>query len=472
MHLLCTFLPRHRNRLHSRRLNARGRSRPVYFCSNPRQRRKVDGAAPSPFFQKLNEWGRSRPIHFFQDLHELRKVDGAAPSPCVQFWKWVLRPRTMYFMTVTGVPLLDLAAQNGPLMDELRAAFERVAKSNAFILGGEVTGFEQDIAAFLGVKHAIGVSSGTDALLVALMALGIEPGDEVLTTPFSFFATAGCVARLNAKPVFVDIDPVSFNLKPDALEAAATARTKAVLPVHLFGQPCDMKGVMAFANARGLPVIEDAAQAIGAKTSLGPVGGVGQFGCFSFFPSKNLGAFGDGGLVTTNNDATAEKLRLLRGHGAKPKYFHAMVGGNFRIDALQAAILKVKLPHLAGWTETRRTNAARYDKLFAEAGLPEERLITPKQTGDDHIYNQYSIRTPFRDALVKHLSELKIGNEIYYPLCLHLQKCFADLGYNEGSMPNAERASKEVLALPIFPELGEDRLTHVANVVIDFIKKQ
>jgi dTDP-4-amino-4,6-dideoxygalactose transaminase/acetyltransferase-like isoleucine patch superfamily enzyme len=373
------------------------------------------------------------------------------------------------------IPLLDLAAQNHPLLPELRAAFERVVAHGGFILGKEVEAFEAAVAAELGVSHAVGVSSGTDALLVALMALGVGPGDEVVTTPFSFFATAGCIARLGARPVFVDIDRATYNLDVRLVGAAITPRTKAILPVHLFGQPCDVRPLQELACARGLPIVEDAAQAIGATTAHGPVGKLGAIGCFSFFPSKNLGAFGDGGLCTTEDPDLAERLRVLRAHGGKPKYHHATIGGNFRLDALQAAILSVKLPHLRTWAQGRAQNAARYTALFAEAkrrhGLDDATLGLPVAREPGHVWNQYVIRTARRDALRKHLTERRIGTEIYYPVPLHRQACFADLGYAEGSLPEAEGAAREVLALPIFPELGEDRLQAVVQAVVSFLTR-
>lgn len=370
----------------------------------------------------------------------------------------------------TDIPLLDLAAQNGPLLDEVRAAIDGVLTTNRFIMGPEVSGFEEEIARYLDVPHAIGVSSGTDALMVALMSLGIGPGDEVITTPFSFFATAGCVQRVGARAVFVDIDPVTFNLDASKIEAAVTERTKGILPVHLFGQPYDVAAVNEVADAKGLRIIEDAAQAIGARSASGSVGGLGAYGCFSFFPSKNLGAFGDGGLVTTTDADLADKARVMRLHGAQPKYFHALVGGNFRLDAIQAAILRVKLPHLDSWTEGRRKNAERYDQLFADADLSPEQLTTPKRVEQGHIYNQYVIRTGRRDELKAHLGEKGIASMIYYPRPLHLQECFADLGYTKGDMPAAERACGEVLALPIFPELGEERLRRVVETIVGFLR--
>ena len=387
------------------------------------------------------------------------------------------------------IPLLDLAAQNQPLMPELRAAFERVAAHGHFILGPEVESFERAVAAYLGVEHAIGVSSGTDALLVALMALDLGPGDEVITSPFSFFATAGCVARLGAVPVFVDIDPATFNLDVTKVERAITSKTKLILPVHLFGQPCAMAPLQALAAAHGLRLVEDAAQAIGARTALGPVGGLGALAAFSFFPSKNLGAFGDAGLVTTNDAALAARVRLLRSHGASPKYFNPEIGGNFRLDALQAALLAVKLPHLDAWAQGRAQTAARYPAAFEAAafdaaafeaaafeaaelrgaGVSRDALTLPRAVEAGHVWNQYTIRTPRRDALKAHLAAAQIGHEVYYPLPLHLQKCFAKLGYAEGAFPEAERASREALSLPIFPELGEARLARVVREVVGFL---
>ncbi len=367
------------------------------------------------------------------------------------------------------IPFLDLAAQNAPLRDEIRAAIDRVVDTNRFIMGPEVTSFEIEVAEALGVAHAVGVSSGTDALVVSLMALGVSTGDEVITTPFTFFATAGSIARVGAKPVFVDIDPATMNIDPEGVLSALTDRTRAIMPVHIFGQAADMAAIRGIAKGRDIAVIEDAAQAISAHHPDGPVGGLGDLGCFSFFPSKNLGAFGDGGLVTSNDADLAERVRVLRTHGAKPKYYHHLVGGNFRLDALQAAVLRVKLPHLGAWTKGRQDNAARYDRAFEEAGLPSEILTTPVRAFDGHIYNQYVIRTSKRDALKAHLDERSIGNVIYYPRALHLQECFADLGQGLGSLPEAERACDEVLALPIFPELGEARLDRIVGEVVEFL---
>lgn len=370
------------------------------------------------------------------------------------------------------VPLLDLEAQNAPLRDALREAFERVLQSNRFIMGPEVEALERELAEDLGVAHAVGVSSGTDALLVSLMALGVGPGDEVVTTPFSFFATAGCIARLGARPVFVDIEPDSFNLDLRRVPAALSERAKALLPVHLFGQPCDLAALRASSEQHGIPVVEDAAQAIGAMNDDGTVAAVGALGCISFFPSKNLGGFGDGGLVTTQDAALAKRVRVLRTHGADPKYFHPHIGGNFRLDALQAAMLRVKRPHLKRWAEGRRAHAALYDRLFAEADLPRSRLAPPPRVQPGHVYNQYVIRTDRRDALRAHLKEQGIGTEIYYPRPLHLQPCFAYLGHQEGAFPHAERASREVLALPVFAELREEDVRRVAGHIVDFLRRE
>jgi dTDP-4-amino-4,6-dideoxygalactose transaminase len=368
------------------------------------------------------------------------------------------------------IPLLDLSAQNAPLMDAIRAAFERVARSSQFILGEEVEAFEREVGVYVGSRHAIGVSSGTDALLVALMALDLGPGDEVVTTPFSFFATPACIARLGARPVFVDIDPVTYNLDVRAVDAAIGPRTRAVVPVHLFGQCCDLANLRDLCRARGVALVEDAAQALGASVGGLRAGTVGAFGCFSFFPSKNLGAFGDAGLVTTDDDALAERVRLLRVQGSKPKYVHHYVGGNFRLDALQAAILRVKLPHLDAWTRARRENAARYDAMFAAAGLAFDVLRTPARVADGHVYNQYVIGAARRDALRAVLTARGIGSEVYYPEPLHLQPALKHLGLGRGAFPEAERAAREVLALPVFPELGEARQRRVVDAVAGFLR--
>lgn len=361
------------------------------------------------------------------------------------------------------VPLLDLQGQYQPLREELIAALTRVADSQRFILGPEVDALEHELEAHLDVAHAIGVSSGTDALLVAMMAYGIGPGDEVITPTYSFFATAGCVARLGATPVFVDIDPVTYNMDPDAVAAAITPRTKAIMPVHLYGQSADLDPLLAIAAKAGVPVIEDACQSIGARYRGRLVGGIGHVGCFSFFPSKNLGAFGDAGLVTTQDAALAANLRRLRVHGADRPYYHQVIGGNFRIDAIHAAVLRVKLPHLAAWSEARRANAARYTALFRARGL-EGRVGLPQALADrHHIYNQYVIRVPGRDEVRAALEARGIGTAIYYPVPFHVQECFAYLGYRPGQFPEAERAANETLALPIYGELTEAQQTYVVD---------
>lgn len=368
-----------------------------------------------------------------------------------------------------SVPLLDLNAQYASIEQEIDAALRRVVRSQRFILGPEVQALEQEIASYVGVASAIGVSSGTDALLVALMALGVGPGDEVITTPFSFFATAGVISRLGATPVFVDIDPATFNIDPRNVAERLTERTRAIIPVHLFGRMADVDGLRTVTKSRSVPIVEDAAQAIGSFDEQGRrAGAVGEFGCFSFFPSKNLGAFGDGGMVTTNDADAAERVRVLRVHGSKPKYYHAFVGGNFRLDALQAAVLRVKLSHLDQWTTARRENAARYRELFREAGLDQSIEVPTDVPG--HCYNQFVIRVPERDALRKHLQTHGIGTEVYYPFPLHLQECFVDLGYRSGDLPHSERAAQEVLALPIYPELNEAQQAHVVEKIAAFLQ--
>jgi dTDP-4-amino-4,6-dideoxygalactose transaminase len=377
------------------------------------------------------------------------------------------------------VPLLDLDAQYRPLRDQLLAAITRVCDSQRFIMGPEIDALESELAAQLGVKHAIAVSSGTDALLLALMALGIKGGDEVVTTTFSFFATAGAIVRVGATPVLVDIDPATFNIDPVQAAAAITPRTKAIMPVHLFGLGADMDPIMDAANRAGIPVIEDAAQAIGSTYGSRPLGAIGAFGCFSFFPSKNLGAFGDAGLLTTEDAALAERAKLLRTHGMKPKYYHHLVGANFRMDALQAAVLRVKAPHLAGWTEGRRANAARYRRLFHDAGLDTPRpgsgqasiTLPAEPSGRSHIFNQFVIRTADRDGLKRHLDAQGIGNEIYYPVPFHLQPCFADLGYRPGAFPHAERAALESLAIPVYGELTAGQQETVVSAIGQFVQR-
>jgi dTDP-4-amino-4,6-dideoxygalactose transaminase len=369
------------------------------------------------------------------------------------------------------VPLLDLDAQYRPLRDALLAAIARVCDSQRFIMGPEIDSLERELSVQLGVRHAIAVSSGTDAVLLALMALGIKAGDDVVTTTYSFFATAGAVVRLGARPVLVDIDPVTFNIDPAQAVAAITPRTKAIMPVHLFGLSADLDPIMDAASRAGIPVIEDAAQAIGATYKSRPLGAIGAFGCFSFFPSKNLGAFGDAGLLTTNDDALAARARLLRTHGMQPKYYHQLVGGNFRMDALQAAVLRVKAPHLDAWTESRRRNAAKYRGLFREAALDVAIGLPVEPADRRHIFNQFVIRTPERDALKRHLDEHGIGNEIYYPVPFHLQPCFADLGYRRGAFPHAERAAAESLAIPIYGELTDAQQRTVVSTIAQFVQR-
>lgn len=369
---------------------------------------------------------------------------------------------------ITPVPLLDLKAQFVTIEDEIRAAMDRVLASQYFIMGPEVEALEREVAAYSQCAYGIGVSSGTDALLVALMALEIGPGDEVITTPYTFFATAGCIARLGAKPVFVDIAPRTYNIDPAQIEAAVTPRTKAIMPVHLFGQMADMAPIMALAERHNLAVIEDAAQAIGAEYKGRRAGSIGHLGCFSFFPSKNLGGFGDGGMVVSNDPALADRVKLLRGHGARPKYHHQVVGGNFRLDAIQAAVLRVKLRHLDEWTAGRQHNAACYRELFAAAGLAGVEL--PRENGAGrHIYNQFVIRLKQRDSLIAHLKARQIGHEVYYPAPMHLQACFAELGHRAGDFPESEAAAQETVAIPIYPELTAAQQQVVVNAIAGLV---
>jgi len=374
------------------------------------------------------------------------------------------------------IPILDLKAHHAPLRGEILAAIEKVFDSNAFILGSAVQELETQIAAYIGCKHAIGVSSGTDALLIALMALDLQAGDEVITTPYSFFATAGCIARLGAIPVMVDIDPVSFNIDPARIAAAITPKTKAIIPVHLYGQCADMQPIMEIAARHNLPVIEDAAQAIGSDYKDGKRAcNIGTMGCLSFFPSKNLGALGDGGMVT-NDDQLAEKLKVLRVHGSKPKYYHKLIGGNFRLDSIQAAVLSVKLKYLDQWTEKRRQNAQRYTELFQKTDLlSSDKVVLPKpvyrEAGvkHDHIYNQFVVRVQDRDKLRDYLQkEQGIGTEIYYPVPFHLQECFAYMGLKRGAFPESERAADTTVALPIYPELTAQQQEEVVDAVRSF----
>jgi len=374
-------------------------------------------------------------------------------------------------MAQMKVPLLDLQAQYRPLRDEILAAVTRVCDSQRFIMGPEIEALERELSRQLGVTHAIAVSSGTDAILLALMALDIKAGDEVITPTYSFFATAGAVERLGARPVLVDIDPVTFNIDAAQAAAAITPRTKAIIPVHLFGLSADLDPIMAAANRAGIPVVEDAAQAIGSTYKSRAVGTLGAFGCFSFFPSKNLGAFGDAGLLVTSDDKLAKQARLLRTHGMEPKYYHHVVGANFRMDAIQAAVLRVKAPHLEAWTEGRRANAARYRSLFSAAGLDGVVTLPVEPPDRRHIFNQFVIRTPERDALKRHLDERGVGNEIYYPVPFHLQPCFAHLGHRPGAFPHAERAASESLAIPIYGELTLEQQQSVVSAVVEFVHK-
>jgi dTDP-4-amino-4,6-dideoxygalactose transaminase len=383
------------------------------------------------------------------------------------------------------VPLLDLKPQYRALKSEIMAALEQVCDSQAFILGPSVKQLEADVAAYSGCAHGIGMSSGTDALLAALMALDIGPGDGVLTTPYTFFATAGTISRVGARPVFVDIDPSTYNLSVPALERclkqdctrqggkfvhrASGVTIKAIMPVHLYGQMVDMTPLMALAKEFSLRVIEDAAQAIGAADGEGRRAcSIGDIGCLSFFPTKNLGAFGDAGMCVTNDPALAAKLAMIRVHGMEPKYYHQLVGGNFRIDEIQAAVLVIKLKHLDAWSRARQENACFYFGAFDKAGLKRVLTLPAALPGARHIYNQFIVRSPRRDAVRAHLASKGVGTEIYYPVPLHRQQCFASLGYVEGAFPESERAAAETLALPIFPELSREQLQYVVDVIAEF----
>lgn len=369
---------------------------------------------------------------------------------------------------VHPVPMLDLRAQHAALRDEIRAAIERVVESQHFILGPEVAAFEEELAAYSQCQSGIGVSSGTDALLVALMAVGVGPGAEVITTPYSFFATTAAIVRLGATPVFVDIDPATYNLDPMELAAKITPRTQAILPVHLFGQMAEMDAILGVAAQYNLVVIEDAAQAVGAEVGGRRAGSWGKLGCFSFYPSKNLGGYGDGGMVVTNDPGLAERIRILRQQGAQPKYHHQWVGGNFRLDALQAVVLRAKLPYLDGWTACRQDHAATYRRLFRAAGLDGVLALPEERPAARHTYHQFVLRCPRRDALMAHLKAHKIGHEVYYPVPIHLQASLADLHYGVGSFPHSERAAQESLAIPIHPALSEADLEHVVRVIAAF----
>jgi dTDP-4-amino-4,6-dideoxygalactose transaminase len=384
-----------------------------------------------------------------------------------------------------AVPLLDLQAQHAAIRAEVERAVLAVLESQHFILGPEVKRLEEAVGSYVGAEYAIGVSSGTDALLIALMAEGVGPGDEVITPPYSFFATAGCPVRVGATPVFVDIEPRTFNLDPARLEAAITPRTKAIIPVHLYGQAADLDPILEIARRRGVAVIEDGAQAIGTEHGGRRVGGLGEYGCFSFFPSKNLGGAGDGGMVVTNDPERAAKLEILRVHGGRPKYYHRVIGGNFRLDAIQAAVLNVKLPHLDAWTAARQANAARYRELFAEAGLVVDPgqldpatldmagrrgvVLPDERPGGRHIYNQFVLRVDRRDELRAFLTGRGIGNEVYYPVPFHQQDCFANLGHGPGDFPVSEVAAQQSVAVPIYPELREEQLREVVAAVAEFV---
>lgn len=369
------------------------------------------------------------------------------------------------------VPLLDLTEQNKKLRPEIEASLGRVLDTNAFILGGEVKALEDELAAYCGTKYAIGCASGSDALLLALMALDVEAGDEVITTPYSFFATVSAITRLGAVPVFVDIDPLTYNLDISQIEAKITSKTKAIQPVHLYGQCADMMALRDVLTRHGVPLVEDAAQAIGAEENGTRAGAMSEIGCFSFYPSKNLGGMGDGGLMTTDDDALAEKLLALRVHGSKERYHHEWVGLNSRLDGFQGAVLRVKLPHLDTWSDRRKTNADRYRKLFTDAGLTEEITLPFERENCRHIYNQYVIRMPNRrDELRAFLAENEVGTDVYYPVPLHLQECFEYVGYKRGDLPESERAAVETLAIPIYPELRPEQQQFVVETIAKFFR--
>jgi len=362
------------------------------------------------------------------------------------------------------VPLLDLKAQFGPIKAEVMKEIEKVCDSQMLCLGPAVEQFEKDVAAYCGCKYTVGVSSGTDALLLALMALGIKPGDEVITTPFTFFATAGVISRVGARPVFVDIDRESYNIDPAGIEDKITSKTRAIMPVHLFGQVAQMKPILEIARRHNLFVVEDAAQSIGATQDGTQCGNFGNVGCFSFYPTKNLGAFGDAGLMVTNNGEVAEKIKLLRVHGENPRYYYRMIGGNFRMDNIQGAVLGVKLRYLDRWNAGRRENAALYGSIFAGSIVKAPKI----ESNNVSNYNQYTVAVPQRDRLQKYLTENDIGTGIFYPKPLHLQDCFRDLGCKEGDFPAAEQVCREVLSLPIYPELTREQIEFVGETVLKF----
>ncbi|HSF67532.1 MAG TPA: DegT/DnrJ/EryC1/StrS family aminotransferase [Nitrospiraceae bacterium] len=369
------------------------------------------------------------------------------------------------------VPLLDLKAQFQPLRAEIMAEIEAVCGEQGFILGPRVAAFEESIGRYIGSGYAIGCASGSDALLLSLMAMGVKAGDEIITVPFTFFATAGAISRLGAKPVFVDIQPDTFNIDPRLIEGAITPRTKALIPVHLFGQCADMAAINEIAGRKNVKVIEDACQAIGATQQGRRAGVLGDTGCFSFFPTKNLGGFGDGGLITTNNKALADSMAMLRVHGSQVRYLHEAVGINSRLDALQAAVLQVKLKYLDQWTEGRRRNAERYRQLFARTKHAERVVLPPTAPGNFHVYNQFTVRAPKRDELRAFLKEKGVGTEVYYPLAMHLQDCYRDLGHQKGSFPQSEQAAEEVVSIPIYAELTEEQQSYVVEMFAEFYRR-
>jgi dTDP-4-amino-4,6-dideoxygalactose transaminase len=371
-----------------------------------------------------------------------------------------------------NVPLLDLKAQYRTIRDEVQKALAAVCDEQGFILGPRVAELERQLSKYVGASHAVGAASGSDALLLSLMAVGIQPGDDVITVPFTFFATAGVISRLGARPVFVDIREDTFNLDPDLIEAKITSKTKAIIPVHLFGQCADMDRINDIAKRRRLAVIEDACQAIGASRHGVQAGAMGDAGCFSFFPTKNLGGFGDGGLVTMNDAGLHDRIGMLRVHGSRVRYYHELVGINSRLDALQAAVLLVKLPYLDGWAEKRRSNAARYETLFKEAGLIGRIVLPRTDTGNTHVFNQFTIRAEKRDELRNALTEGGIGTEIYYPVPLHLQTCYGELGYRKGAFPVSERAAVDALSLPIYAELTDAQLVYVVEHIRKFYSRR
>ena len=366
------------------------------------------------------------------------------------------------------VPLLDLKAQYRELKPQIDKALLEVAESQEFILGPRVEKFEKELAAYCRCRYAVGVTSGTDALLLALMAFGVKPGDEVITTPFTFFATAGSIARLCAVPVFVDIQPDTFNIDPALIEKRITKKTRAIMPVHLYGQTADMQPILDIARRHGVAVIEDAAQCIGADEKMGRASSLGEMGCLSFYPTKNLGAFGQGGAVTTNDEALYKRLRVFREHGETKRYYYGLIGGNFRLDAIQASVLSVKLERLDKWTSLRQQHAALYTKLFQEKGLAGGAVIAPKVTQPRHVFNAYTIRAQKRDELQSFLASKEIATKVFYPLPLHLQECFAHLGYKKGALPESERAAETVLSLPIYAEMSEEQVRYVVECVGEF----